>query len=61
MDTTRILNLGSTYYQANPVGGGLVPSNGDVSAWRVDYTPVTSLSLAPNRGAVLPASLHDQD
>ncbi|MCZ7568368.1 MAG: putative glycoside hydrolase [Ardenticatenaceae bacterium] len=51
--TTRTLNLGSTYYRANPVGGGWVPANGDVSAWRVDYTPLTSVTLAGGHGAVL--------
>ncbi len=52
-DTSRTINLGQTYYQATPNGGGLVPTNGDVSAWTVSYTPVTSVTLAPNRAAVL--------
>jgi hypothetical protein len=56
-DTARTLSLGGTYYQAIPSGGGWVPSNGDVSSWHVDYTSVTSLTLPPNRGAVLLTTL----
>ncbi|HOU12916.1 MAG TPA: putative glycoside hydrolase [Anaerolineae bacterium] len=51
--TTQTVALGQTYYRATPNGGGFVPADGDVSAWTVSYTPVTSVELAPNRGAVL--------
>jgi hypothetical protein len=51
--TARTVNLGGTYYRADPVGGGFVPPSGDVSGWRVDYTAVTSVTLGAGRGAVL--------
>jgi hypothetical protein len=51
--STVTVMLGSTYYRADPVGGGFVPADGDVSGWRVDYTPVTSVTLGPARGAIL--------
>lgn len=54
--TTRSLNLGGTYYRASPVGGGWVPFDANVSSWRVDYTPVTSVTLAGGRGAILLAN-----
>jgi hypothetical protein len=50
---SRTVALGGTYYLATPVGGGGVPADGDISAWRVDYTAVTSVTLEPGRGAVL--------
>jgi hypothetical protein len=51
--TTQTVALGGTYYRATPNGGGFVPADGDVSAWMVTYTPVTSVELAPNQAAVL--------
>lgn len=51
--STRTVSLGGTYYLASPVGGGAVPANGDTSSWRVDYTAVTSVTLAAGSGAVL--------
>jgi len=51
--TTRTVSLGGTYYRADPVGGGFVPSTGDTSGWRVDYPAVTSLTLGPGRGAIV--------
>ena len=50
---SRTVTLGGTYYLATPVGGGDVPADGDISAWRVDYTAVTSVTLEPGRGAML--------
>jgi hypothetical protein len=49
----RTVALGGTYYLANPVGGGFVPADGDISEWRVDYTAMTSVTLEPARGAIL--------
>ncbi len=49
----QTVNLGQTYYQATPNGGGFIPTDGDVSAWTVSYAPVTSVTLASNRAAVL--------
>jgi hypothetical protein len=49
----RTINLGGTYYQAIPNGGGMIPENGDTSAWTVTYTAVTQISLPANRAAVL--------
>ena len=42
-----------TYYQAFPYGGGIVPADGDVSGWEVDYVPVVSVSLDPNQAVIL--------
>ena len=42
-----------TYYQAFPYGGGIVPADGDVLGWEVDYVPVTSVSLNPNQAVIL--------
>ena len=47
------VELGKTYYQAFPYGGGVVPADGDVSEWGVDYIPVSSVGLGPNRAAIL--------
>jgi len=49
----QIVDLGATYYQATPHGGGVVPPDGDISEWAVEYTPVTNLILEPNQAAVL--------
>jgi hypothetical protein len=40
-------------YQAVPQGGGIVPADGDISDWTVDYVPVTTVTLMPNQGVVL--------
>ena len=49
----QTVNLGGTYYRAAPTGGGIVPSDGDTSAWTVTYTAVTQVTLAANQVAVL--------
>ena len=49
-----------TYYQAFPYGGGIIPADGDISGWEVDYVPVTSISLDPNRAAILLDALPEQ-
>ncbi|HSB02764.1 MAG TPA: putative glycoside hydrolase [Anaerolineales bacterium] len=49
----RDVILSKTYYQAFPDGGGQVPADGDIADWRVDYMPVTTLTLMPNQGIVL--------
>lgn len=49
-----------TYYQAFPSGGGIVPADGNVSAWKVDYLPVTSVSLGPNQAVILLEVLPEQ-
>lgn len=52
--TSKTVNLGSTFYQAVPIGGGIVPSDGILpTTWKVNYTPVTSITLSPNQAAVL--------
>ena len=51
--TSRTVDLGGTYYQATPAGGGLIPADADISSWRVDYSAVTSVILEPYSGAVL--------
>lgn len=53
-DTARMVHLSRTYYLATPQGGGNVPENGQPPvSWRVLYAPVTQVTLAANRGAVL--------
>ncbi len=52
-DQSQEITLQKTYYQAFPTGGGIVPADGDVSDWRVDYVPVRTITLMPNQGAVL--------
>ncbi len=52
----RTINLGETYFQAIPHGGGMIPENGDTSAWTVTYTPVTQVTLPANQVAVLLAA-----
>jgi hypothetical protein len=50
---TRSIDLGGTYYLAQPGGGGIVPANGDISAWSVQYTPVNRIELGPDQAAIL--------
>ena len=52
-DSARDIAFQKTYYQAFSYGGGVVPADGDVSGWFVDYVPVTSISLGPNQAAIL--------
>jgi hypothetical protein len=54
---TLVVGLGETLFQAVPEGGGAVPANGDISAWRVRYTPVDSVTLPPNTAALLLRSI----
>lgn len=56
-DETIFVDLGQRYYQAYPRGGGLVPVDGDLSAWAVDYIAVSSLNLGANRAAILLGAL----
>ncbi len=51
--TARTIDLGGTYYLATPSGGGWLPDDADTSAWTVSFAPVTSVTLNPNRGAIL--------
>jgi hypothetical protein len=51
-NTAHTVDLGGTYFRANPVGGGLVPSNGSAPG-SVSYTAVTSLSLGPHQAAIV--------
>lgn len=52
--TTQVVDLGATYFRAQPTGGGGLPWNGVVpSAWHVDYVPVNQVTLPPGQGAVL--------
>jgi hypothetical protein len=45
-------NLGGTYYQVVPSGGGVVPPNG-VPTGSLSYAPIRSLNLCAHCGAVL--------
>ncbi len=49
----REITFEKTYYQASPHGGGIVPVDGDVSNWGIDYAPVTTVTLMPNQAVVL--------
>ncbi len=51
--TTRTVPLDRLYRIVTPAGGGIVPADGDISSWRVNLAPVTSVTLGPNRAAVL--------
>ncbi|HMB23872.1 MAG TPA: putative glycoside hydrolase, partial [Anaerolineales bacterium] len=52
-DQIRQIDLEKTYYRAISFGGGIVPADGDVSGWKVDYEPVTNVTLMTNQGIVL--------
>jgi hypothetical protein len=51
--SSRSIDLGRIYYRASPQGGGTVPPEGRPANWRVQYDPVTSLTLGPHEGAIL--------
>ncbi len=52
--TTRTFALGATYQRALQSGGGDVPYDGVLpSAWRVDYAPVSALTLVPGEAAIV--------
>jgi hypothetical protein len=50
--TARPINLGGTYYRANPSGGGAVPVDG-TSPGSISYTAVTLINLGANQAAVV--------
>jgi len=52
-ESTRQVDLFQKYYLAVPFGGGVVPSDGDISGLAVDYLEVSRLELKPHQGAVL--------
>jgi hypothetical protein len=53
-DATVRYTLPSTMNRVVPVGGGAVPDDGKLPAgWRLQQTPVSSLTLEPRRAAVL--------
>lgn len=52
-DTTQVIEFQKACYQVLPSGGGIVPTDGDVSNWTVEYAPVTAVTLKPNQAAVL--------
>lgn len=53
---TRTVALGGTWLLAQPTGGGEVPWNGVTPpTWSVGYAPVTQVTLAPGRAAILVA------
>jgi hypothetical protein len=50
----RDVTLGGDYYRAQPSGGGTVPSSGVLPGnWTVNYTQVSSVTLAPGQAGVL--------
>jgi hypothetical protein len=53
----REVSLPKTYYQVMPHGGGIVPVDGNVSSWGVDYVAVTKVALPPNQAVVLLSEL----
>ena len=46
------INLGGTYYRANPSGGGLVPEDGTAPG-SISYAAVTSINLGANQAAIV--------
>jgi hypothetical protein len=50
--STRSINLGGTYYRANPSGGGLVPSDGSAPG-SMSYSALTSLNLGPHQAMIV--------
>lgn len=53
-DATRVVPLGATYYRVLPQGGGDVPADGQLpAAWKINYSAVSSVVLAPHQAAVL--------
>ena len=54
--TSRHVNLGGTYYRADPIGGGDVWLDG-VAPGSLDYTPVTTINLRAHQAAVVLAAL----
>lgn len=52
-DKSQEVVFQKTGYQAVPSGGGIVPADGDMSDWGVNYVPVTAVTLAPNQAAIL--------
>ena len=52
--TAVTVDLGVTYYLAQPAGGGMVPEDGLIpSGWTVTYAPVSQVALDPGTAAVL--------
>ncbi len=51
--TAQTVDLGRTYYLATPIGGGIIPDDGDISAWTVTYHPVNSMTLLAGQSAIL--------
>ncbi len=52
-DKVKNVELGRTYFQAIPFGGGIVPHDGDISDWTIEYKEVTRVSLDPNQAEIL--------
>jgi Hypothetical glycosyl hydrolase family 15 len=53
-DATMRYALPGTMQLVTPVGGGAVPSSGELPAsWTLQTTPVTTVTLGPRQGAVL--------
>ena len=46
------INLGGTYYRANPIGGGLVPEDGTAPG-TINYAAVTSINLGAHQAAIV--------
>ncbi|MHC1781806.1 MAG: putative glycoside hydrolase [Anaerolineaceae bacterium] len=59
-DVAREVRLPKKYYLAVPSGGGIVPVDGDVTGWEIEYFPVDNILIAPNRAAVLLVKLPGQ-
>jgi hypothetical protein len=52
-NSSQAVTLDRSYYQAIPSGGGIVPLDGDLSEWRVDYQSVDSVMIQPNEAVIL--------
>ncbi len=52
-ENTKNVELFQKFYQVLPFGGGVVPSNGDLSDWAIDYAEVTNVKIDPHSGVIL--------
>ncbi len=56
----RSIELFQDYLQVLPYGGGIVPENGDITDWTIDYKQTSYLELQPNQGIILLNNITNQ-
>lgn len=50
---SKNVELFQNYYQVIPFGGGVVPANGDISGWTIDYAQVSRINVGAHQAAIL--------